>query len=146
MTARWTLVAVSAAQLAAGAIGRYVALRDRRPFDVPVHWQGRPERVGRDSWLLGTGLSAPGLMLGVQAAATARLAAGPSAMATRTLGVLGACMVGGYLIEREVRSAMTPTGFDPVVTSVVSAGLVLAASMAALAVALNAGQADHSDR
>jgi len=136
------LVAVSAAQLAAGAMGQYLALRQRRPFDIPVHWQGRPERVGRDSWLLGTGLSAPVFMLGAQAAATARLAAGPSAIATRTLGTLGACMVGGYLIEREVRSAMTPKGFNPVVTPMVSAGLVLAASMAALAIALNAGQAD----
>lgn len=133
MSSRLLLVAVSAAQLAAGTAGQIVALRDRRPFDVAVvGWRGRPERVGRDSWLLGTGLSAPVVMLGAQATATVRLAAGPSRVATGTLGVLGAAMIGGYLIEREVRTAMTPAGFDPAVTAVAGVAIALAALMAVL--------------
>lgn len=71
----------------AGVAGQLVALREGRSFDIAlVGWRGQPERVARDSWLLGTGLSAPVVMLAVQAAATVRLGAGPSLTATRTLG------------------------------------------------------------
>ena len=102
MRTRPVLVAVSTAQLAAGMAGQFVALRDRRSFDIAlIGWRGRPERVARDSWLLGTGLSAPVVMLATQAVTTSRLAAGPSRRAARTLGVLGAAMAGGYLGERE---------------------------------------------
>ena len=45
-----------------------------------------------DSWLIGTGLSAPVVMLTSQAIATLRLAAGPNQRARRTLGALGAVM------------------------------------------------------
>ena len=86
-------------------------LRDRRSFDITLlRWRGRPELVAHDSWLLGTGLSAPVAMLVTQAVATVRLAAGPSQVATRTLGGLGATMAGGYLIERELRVTLSPGG------------------------------------
>jgi hypothetical protein len=137
---RW-LVAVSAAQLAVGMAGQALALRDRRAFDIDaIGWRGRPERVDRDSWMIGTGLSAPVVMLGAQATAIVRLAAGPSHLATRTLGALGVAMIGGHLIEREVRAAMTLAGFDPVVTPLVVAGSGLAVVMAALGIA---GAAEH---
>jgi hypothetical protein len=108
---RPVLVAVSTAQLAAGMAGQFVALRDRRSFDIAlIGWRGRPERVARDSWLLSTGLSAPVVMLATQAVTTSRLAAGPSRRAARTLGVLGAAMAGGHLVEREFRAVLPPGG------------------------------------
>ena len=70
MDSRKYLVAVSAAQLVAGISGQLVALRERRSFDIALlGWRGQPDRVARDSWLLGTGLSAPVVMLSTQAAA-----------------------------------------------------------------------------
>jgi hypothetical protein len=46
------------------------------------------------------------------------------------LRVLGAVMVSGYLMERRGRLRLTPAGADPLETSVVVAGLALAAGMA----------------
>jgi hypothetical protein len=132
MSGRHVLVAVSAAQLAAGVVGQLVALRTRRPFDTALGLKGQPERVGRDSWINGTALSAPVYMLATQAVLTTRLAAGPSRPTTRALGVFGAAMLGGYLIEREVRPALTPGGFDAVVTPVAGSGITLAVGMAVL--------------
>jgi hypothetical protein len=132
MANRWALVAVSAAQLGAGVTGQVVALHDQRPFDVPIGWRGRPERIGHDSWLLGTGLSAPVIMLVAQAGVTGSLARRPSRWATRTLGILGTAMVGGYLLEKEFRAAMAPSGFDPVITPIAAAGVGLAVAMAAI--------------
>jgi hypothetical protein len=127
------LVGVAAAQLAAGTAGQMLALRDKRAFDVAVlRWQGRPDRVARDSWLLGTGLSAPVVMLATQAVAIARLIVGPSRRATRTLGALGAMMVGGYLVEREFRTAFRPAGRDRVVTPVAAVAFGSAIPMAVL--------------
>ena len=130
MVSRRVLVAVSGAQLAAGAAGQLVALRDRRSFDVALlHWRGRPERVARDSWLFGTGLSAPVVMLAVQATATVRLATGPSRTATRLLGALGATMTFGYLVEREFRAAVSPAGWNTTTTPIAAAGFTLALVM-----------------
>jgi hypothetical protein len=78
----------------------------------------------------GTALSAPITMLLTQAVATVRLARGPSSVAARTLGVLGATMTCGYLVEREFRTAMTPAGLDPVITPIAAAGFVLSLAMA----------------
>ena len=128
---RRVLVAISAAQLAAGVAGQVIAVRDRRPFDLPLLGKrGRPEDVVRDSVFKGTALSAPATMLLTQAAATARLAKGPSPVAARTLGVLGAIMTCGYLIEREFPRAFLPAGLGPVVTPVAAAGFALAVAMA----------------
>ena len=132
MSSRGFLVAVSAGQLAAGAAGQVVALRQRRAFDIALlGWRGRPERVARDSWLLGTGLSAPVVMLSAQAVATLRLGSRPSRAATRVLGTLGAVMTCGYLIEREFRAAVSPAGWNATTTPVAAAGFTLAVAMAA---------------
>ena len=105
MSRRRALVAFSAAQLAAGVAGQLIALRDGRSFDIALlRWRGEPENVLKDSWLQGTGLSAPIYMLATQAVATTRLATAPSPVATRTLGVLGAAMTCGYLVEREFQA------------------------------------------
>lgn len=131
MSERRLLVVISAAQLAAGVAGQLIAVRDRRSFDIAVlNWRGKPENVVKDSWLLGTGLSAPVSMLVTQAVATIRLATAPSPFATRTLGVMGAAMTCGYLIEREFRSAFSPAGMDPAVTPVAAAGFALSLAMA----------------
>ncbi len=133
MRSRTALVAVSAVQLGAGVVGQLVALRDGRAFDIALlGWQGRKDRVAHDSWLLGTGLSAPVVMLTTQAIATTRLAVGPSRQATRVLGALGATMTGGYLVEQEFRDVLSPDGWDPVVTPVAAVGFVLSVTMAVM--------------
>ena len=133
MRSRRVLVAVSGAHLAAMVAGQLVALRDRRSFDIALlNWRGRPERVARDSWLVGTALSGPVVMHSIQAAATVRLGAGPSRTATRILGSLGATMACASLLEREIRGALTPTGWNRTTTPIAAAGLALALAMAAL--------------
>jgi hypothetical protein len=131
MTNRRALVAVSAAQLGIGLLGQVVALRRRRSYDTPL-MSGRPEAVGRDSWVQGTALSAPVVMLAGQAWATARLRSAPRDGARRALGGLGAVMTAGYLMERLGRHRLTPRGFDPVETPIVMAGLAGAAAMGVL--------------
>jgi hypothetical protein len=132
MGSRRVLVAVSGVQLAAGVAGQFVALRDRRSFDIALlGWRGQPERVARDSWWIGTALSAPVVMLGIQAAAAVRLGAGPSRTATRILGSLGATMACASLLEREVRGALSPAGWNPTTTPIAAAGFTLALAMAA---------------
>ncbi len=125
------LAAVSAAQLAFGLSGMTVAICRHRAFDIPF-WHGQPSTVGRDSLLMGTALSAPVMMLGAQAWAAATLAWRPNLAAERVLGGLGAAMVAGYLSERLVRERLLPSGWDAVETSVVTAGMSLAAVMALL--------------
>ena len=126
-------MSVSAAQLAAGIAGHFVAVRRGLTFDIAlIGWRGRPDRVSSDAWLLGTGLSAPVAMLITQAAATVVFAARGSEPAARALGVLGAAMVGGYLVEQEFRTALSPNGWDRTVTPVAVAGFTLAVPMAHL--------------
>jgi hypothetical protein len=125
------LVAVSAAQLAAGGTGMALALARRHPYDVPL-LHGRPDAVSRDSLLMGTALSAPVSMLATQLVATVRLARGDNRPATTTLTGLGGLMVAGYLAERLVRRRLRPSGWDAVETPVIVAGLSLAAAMTAL--------------
>jgi hypothetical protein len=128
------LVVVSAAQLAAGACGLALALRRRHAFDLPF-WHGRPSAVGRDALLMGTALSAPGVMLGAQAGAVTALARGPRPAARRLLGGLGAAMVAGYLAERLVRHRLVPSGWDTAESPVIVAGISLAAAMALIGLA-----------
>jgi hypothetical protein len=132
MAHRSALVAVSTAQLAAGLAGQAVALRRRIPFDTPL-MSGRPENVGRDSFLQGTAFSAPVVMLAAQGWAIVRLFTGPQKGARQVLHVLGTVMVAGYLLERQGRRRLSPGGLDPVETPVVASGLGLAAAMALLA-------------
>ena len=132
MGSRGVLVAVSGAQLAAGVAGQFVALRDRRSFDIALlGWRGQRERVARDSWLIGTALSPPVVMLSIQAAATVRLVAGSSRTATRILGSLGATMACACLLEQEVRGALFPTGWNSTTTPIAAASFMLALAMAA---------------
>jgi hypothetical protein len=133
MNRRQALVVVSGAQLIAGIAGQTLAVRRRLAFDIAlISWRGRRDRVAHDTWLLGTGLSAPMTMLGTQAGATFSLAMCPDPLAERVLGLLGSAMVGGYLVEREFRAAMKPSGWNRAVTPVGAAGAGLAAVMAGL--------------
>ena len=108
-----------------------VALRRRHPYDV--FWMhGRSDAIARDTILRGTALSAPVSNLLVQAALTAVVARRPSRGAARALGGLGALQVAGYLGERLVRRRLRPSGWDPVESPLVVAGIGLAGAMAAL--------------
>ena len=124
------LVAVSVAQLATGVAGMVVALRRRHPFDV--FWMhGRADTIARDTIVRGTALSAPVSNLLAQVALTAWVARRPTRGAARALGGLGALQVAGYLGERLVRRRLRPSGWDPVETPLVVAGIGLAGAMAA---------------
>ena len=129
MSSRGLLVAASTAQLAAGLVGLLVAVRRRRPYDLPFT-RGSAEHVVRDSLWMGTAYSAPLPMLAGQAWATARLHTRPSDGARRVLGMLGVLMVPGYLLERSGRGHLTAA--DPVETPVAAAGVALAAVMGVL--------------
>jgi hypothetical protein len=130
-SSRGPVTVVAVAQLACGVTGHLVALRRRLPYDVAlVGMHGTTEHVGKDSWLLGTALSAPVTMLTLQALAAARLIAGPSVVATRALGALGVVMVGGYLGEQVVRERLSIRGWDPVESTIAAAGVALAGAMA----------------
>ena len=131
MTRRLLLVRISAAQLIAGVAGLAVAVARTRNYDIGF-LRGHPEHVARDSMLMGTAYSAPLPMLVAQFVATRQLARGPDDGARRMLGMLGALMVPGYLMERYGRAHLRPGGFDPVETPVVVAGVGLAAAMAVL--------------
>ena len=98
MNVRSTLVALSTAQLALGLRGLRVALRDGVPADAPLI-RRRRDRMRSEQWIVGTGLSAPGGMMAAQLAFTAALVVRPSRRAAGALGVLGAAMAIGYLIE-----------------------------------------------
>jgi hypothetical protein len=132
MPNRRALVAVSAVQLAAQLVGQAVALRRRRPFDVP--WmKGSPDHIARDSLWFGASYSAPVYMTGSQAYAIVRLARGPDERARKMLRLLGTSMIGGYLVERFNRKLLTPSDFDPVETPIVVVGLAGSVAMAVLA-------------
>ena len=110
MTPRRLLVAVSAAQLAAGLAGLAVAARGGAATTTSAFMRGqsRPRRPGLV--LAGTAYSAPVPMLAAQAWATRRLRRGPDDGARRMLGTLGALMVPGYLMERYGRAHLTRPG------------------------------------
>ena len=127
------LVVASGVQLLAGVAGQALAVRRRLAFDIAlIGWRGRPERIEHDTVLLGTGLSAPMTMLATQGAATLRLVLRPDPLAERVLGMLGAAMVAGYLVEREFRAAVAPSGWDLAATPIGVTGIGLAAVMARL--------------
>ena len=131
MADRSTLVAVSRAQFVAQLAGMAVAVRRRRHFDVGF-MRGGPEHIVRDLFWAGTAYSAPVTMLAAQLWATARLGASQDDGARRVLGMLGAMMVPGYLMERYDREPLRPGGWDAIETPVVVAGVGLAAAMAVL--------------
>src|SRR5947208_14213069 len=96
MTPRGLLVALSTIQLAAGLTGLAVAVRRRRPYDLPFV-AGSAQLVVRDSLWMGAAYSAPLPMLAGQAWAAATLGRRPADGARRVLAMLGALMVGGYM-------------------------------------------------
>lgn len=125
-------MAVSTVQLLSGLVGLPLGVRGRLPSDpVGVHLNLAADHLARDQVLLGTARSAPGVMLVTQAVATAALARRPSTWATRTLGVLGAIMMGGYLVERG--SPVLPGHYDAIATPLLGVGLAGAVGMAWLA-------------
>jgi hypothetical protein len=139
MALRRVLVVVSRLQLVAQLAGLAVALRRKRYYDVGF-MRGSPENINRDAVWSGTAYSAPVTMLATQLWATRRLADRPDDLARRTLGMLGALNVPGYLFERFARQHLRPGGFDPVETPVVAASLGLAAAMAVLGHRAQAGR------
>jgi hypothetical protein len=129
MRRRLVLAGVSLTQLAAGLAGLRIAVRKRLPSDpVGVHLNLPTEHLVRNQVILGTARSAPGVMLALQAMATAVLIKGPSPRARRMLGILGAVMTFGYLVERD--PPVSPGMLDPVETPVYGAGLLGAVVMA----------------
>jgi len=129
MDRRHLLAVVSAAQLATGLVGLTIAVRRRLPSDpMGVHLNLSAERLARDQVVMGTARSAPGLMLLTQAVATATLARRPSYRATRSLGVLGAIMTFGYLVERG--SPLSPGHQELIGTPLFAGGLLGAIAMA----------------
>jgi hypothetical protein len=138
MTRDQWLATVSGAQLAAGVVGTAVAVRECHAYDVPL-LRGRPENVPRDVLVMGTALSAPGIMLVAQGLATARLLRGGSNPARVVLGGLGATMVVGYFAERLVRRRLRPSGWDALESLLVAAGIVLACTMAVLGLTSRGG-------
>jgi energy-converting hydrogenase Eha subunit A len=136
MSRRAALVVLSAGHVLVGVAGHVIAVRDGHPYNAALlGWQGRKDRVARDSWLNGTGLSAPVLLIATEAVLTARLARRPTTRTQRMLGVLGAAMTCGYLIEQDFHDAVLTGGWDPRLTPVSAAGFALSLSMAVVAFA-----------
>lgn len=132
MPHRRRLMAVSASHLVVAVVSMKVAIARRSPFHLPlVH--GDPNRVVRDSFVMGTALSEPVVMMVAQGWALSVLARRVSSGAAATLGWLGASNVPGYLLERQVRTRLRPSHWDPVESPLAVAGLALAAATAALA-------------
>ncbi|MCQ1957508.1 hypothetical protein NNX39_13480 [Arthrobacter sp. zg-Y826] len=126
------LFTVSAAQLALGLAGLRKALRDRTSYDV---WKlkGDPRHAARDQWVMGTNLSAPGLMLILQGLATAGLLSHRwRRTAAKTLAILGAIMSGGYPAEKSIRRAWRGKSPDKSLLPMTAAATALAALMAVL--------------
>jgi hypothetical protein len=129
---RVLLATVAATQLGLSVAGMALALRRGYPFDVPF-MRGHPDDLARDSILMGTALSAPVVMLSMQAIAIAMIVRRESRIAARTLEIIGAINVPGYLSERHVRRRLTPSGWDALETPLILASLPLAAAMPLLA-------------
>jgi UDP:flavonoid glycosyltransferase YjiC (YdhE family) len=126
---RLALAVLSTLQLTLGLTGLRRALKHRSVCDIGI-LRGSPATLERDQWFIGTNLSAPGLMLALQAVCAGTLFLRPSSRAAKTLGILGAIMTGGYPAERTVRASWTGTndGTAPLTAS----ATLLAAIMAAL--------------
>ena len=125
------LAGVAALQLATAAAALRYAVERELAVDTPVLRRSGVD-VARDSWFLGTGITPPLLMMGVQAWAAGRVVRRPSRVAARTLGLLGGVMLVGYAAEHETRTALAPPSWDARVTPLTAAGLLLAVPMLAL--------------
>ncbi len=128
---RWRFLAlVSTTQLALGLLGLRHAIRTGSSYDLGL-LRGSSETARRDRWLMGTNLSAPGVMLITQAVCTILLASGRRRRAaSRILGVLGVIMTLGYPAEVSVRSAWRHP--DRAIAPLTAAGEASAIAMAVL--------------
>jgi hypothetical protein len=127
------LAAVSLLQLVTGLAGMAVALRRGHPYDVRiVRLRGRPDRIARDSLLLGTALSAPVVMMAAQGVLIGLVRGHAKTFAVPVLGGLGATLVAGYLGETLVRRRLSASGWDVVESPLLTVAIALASSMAAL--------------
>ncbi len=131
MRHRSPLIIVASAQLAAQLAGHLVAVRRRRPFDVPF-LTGSPEHIVRDWLWFGTAYSGPPYLLAAHGWAVARLLRGPDDGARWVLQWVGTGLTFGYLSERMCRARLTREGSDPVETPVVAVGWGGAIAMATL--------------
>jgi hypothetical protein len=123
------LALVSTAQLVLGLAGLRHAARTGSSYDIGF-LRGSPQTARRDRWLMGTNLSAPGVMLLAQAVCILLLVTGRRRVAARILGILGAVMTVGYPAEVSVRRAWRHP--DRVVAPLTAAAEVLAITMAVL--------------
>jgi small-conductance mechanosensitive channel len=127
---RNALALVSTVQLVLGLVGLRHAVRRGTSYDIGF-LRGSLDTAQRDRWLMGTNLSAPGVMLLAQAVSTVLLATGlRRQVAARILGVLGSVMALGYPAEVSVRRAWRHP--DRVVAPLSAAAEVLAITMAVL--------------
>ena len=124
------LALVSTAQLALGLVGLRRAVSTGTCYDLGF-LRGSLDTARRDRWLMGTNLSAPGVMLLAQGLATVALVSGRRRrVAARTLGILGAVMALGYPAEVSVRQAWRHP--DRVVAPLTAVAEALAIAMAVL--------------
>ena len=125
------LASISTAQLSLNVAGLVLALRRRHAFDVSF-MHGNPARIGSQSIVFGTALSAPATLLIAQASASIQLTQRPHRAATRLLHAIGATYVAGYLAERHVRRRLSRSGWDPVESPLLIAALSLSIAMLCL--------------
>jgi hypothetical protein len=131
---RGVLVAVSAAHLTVALVSMKIAIARRSSFHLSL-LRGDPRRVVRDSIIMGTALSEPVVMMIPEALAIGTMVRGDSQPATAWLGWLGALNVPGYLLERQGRLRLQPSGWDSTETPLVVIGLGLSTVMAKLGLA-----------
>lgn len=123
------LASVSFVQLIVQLVSALKAIRDRIPYDIPFG-QGRPDKVARDMWGMGSGLAAPWHTLAVHAAGVVLLLARPRRWVREGVGWLGALYVLGILWERITMESFRHPNKDT--TPLIAAGLALSLAMAVL--------------
>jgi hypothetical protein len=131
MTRRCTLAFVSGLHLVTSTVAlRYAVERDLAIDAVGI--RRKASDVPRDAYFLGTGITPPLALMGLQAVTAAVVLRRPSRAATRTLGALGVVMLLGYAMERESRLALAPSRWDSRVTPLTAAGAALTLPMVVL--------------
>jgi hypothetical protein len=135
--------AIGLVQLVFGLIGLKKGYTEGISPDVPGFAMRSPDEVRRQHWLMGTAISAPTVMLVVQAVAVlARLTRRrPPVAAARTLSVLGSIQAVGYPIERIWRESLVEP--DAKVTPLTAGGFALALKMAVLGWSAGRSRADR---
>lgn len=135
---------VSTAHLTVALVSMKVAIARRAPFHLPL-LHGQPGHVVRDSFIMGTALSEPVVMMIPEALGIGTLVRADSKPAAVCLAWLGALNIPGYLLERHGRLRLQPSGWDRTETPLVVAGLGLAAVMAKLGDPRDGGNVTRTD-